>query len=617
MTQQTKKLRVQLFAALMAGCTMSLTGCFNDDYDLNEVDMTVGIGGGELQIPTSSTDTITLADVLDLKEGDCVEIADNGDYVFRQKGGDVAPVKASIAKIVVAQKASQGFPFAVDFEKIIGGPLTAPNIPDIPGLPDIPEIPNIPDLSNIPPVTIPAQIQMFQYKEAKPKEVVDLDRADVNAEANLYVPFAVLKDVLPSVDNISLTFPKFLVMEVTQSTAEYTMVDNVLSFDNMSTANDLSLTLKITALDFNKSDDKNVLEIKDDFINVMCNIDMSMTISPSKIDIMGLIAMANKTVELNTSMSMSDNFTINGAVGRFNPTIDMTDLGNVNITGVPEFLTNEQVVVDLYNPQLLLTIESNLDIEGFVSGTIVANKNGAKIAEVDIPEIKINAAGTTTKCICRVATDELIASYGAENVVVIPNLSEVVKTIPDNIAFEAKARANDKYTAHFELDKEYSLTPQYSFEAPIAFAHDATIVYEELLDDLHKDLEDIELSDNSYVEVNAEVINKVPAYLKLDAIPVDVNGNEMSKDEIEVITDNTIIAYDGNDNPKVSPIKLVLKQTRKGALQKLDALKLVVTASASDNSGSVTGITLNSKEHFIIADNIKIKVVGQLIADLN
>ena len=55
----------------MAGA-IALTGCTDSDYDFNNIDATVGIGGDGLTLPVNSTDTIKLADVLELENSDCV-----------------------------------------------------------------------------------------------------------------------------------------------------------------------------------------------------------------------------------------------------------------------------------------------------------------------------------------------------------------------------------------------------------------------------------------------------------------------------------------------------------------------------------------------------------------
>ena len=58
---------------------------------------------------------------------------------------------------------------------------------------------------------------------------------------------------------------------------------------------------------------------------------------------------------------------------------------------------------------------------------------------------------------------------------------------------------------------------------------------------------------------------------------------------------------------------------KKGALKKLDGLKLIVRGSAKSTSGgaTVTGIPLNAKTHTLVAKDINVKVVGTIVADLN
>lgn len=76
------------FIPLMAGALV-LAGCTNGDYDFNEVDSTLGIGGKEIVLPVSSTDLILLDDVLDIDDTECVKLDENKNYVFYREGGDV------------------------------------------------------------------------------------------------------------------------------------------------------------------------------------------------------------------------------------------------------------------------------------------------------------------------------------------------------------------------------------------------------------------------------------------------------------------------------------------------------------------------------------------------
>ena len=93
----------KLLPCVAAAGVLALTGCQDDNYDFDEVDMTVGIGGDGLTLPVSSTNVIKLEDVLELDGSECVVVRDNGDYVFTQEGGDAEPARPRIAAIEVEQ----------------------------------------------------------------------------------------------------------------------------------------------------------------------------------------------------------------------------------------------------------------------------------------------------------------------------------------------------------------------------------------------------------------------------------------------------------------------------------------------------------------------------------
>ena len=275
------------------------------------------------------------------------------------------------------------------------------------------------------------------------------------------------------------------------------------------------------------------------------------------------------------------------------------------------------MVVDLYNPLIYLTINSNLDIEGFVGGTLKSIKNGKVIASVEGPEFGIKSNGTTRVVICRKADKTEVNSE--LSAVEVPELSKLVRTMPDEITFQANARANNQKVGTFKLGyRDYEVAPSYSIDSPIAFAEDACIAYTDNLDGWNDDIKDINMADGAYVQLSAQVTSCVPAYLKVEAVPVDVNGNEISKDELEVEITGEIQASADGTTPATSPISVKILQKKPDAFKKLDGLKVVVSGKAKGEGGNtVTGVVLNAEKHTLKLNDIKIKLVGKVISDLN
>lgn len=69
------------------GCISAIgfTACVDDSYDLNNVDMTVTVGGN-LTLPASNTDVITLKKIFDLDDNSIVQADEAGNYSLIKSG---------------------------------------------------------------------------------------------------------------------------------------------------------------------------------------------------------------------------------------------------------------------------------------------------------------------------------------------------------------------------------------------------------------------------------------------------------------------------------------------------------------------------------------------------
>lgn len=588
---KTKHLKIRLFSSLIVMGSLLVTGCSDSDYDFNNIDATIGIGGDGLELPASNTDNIKLSEVLDLEEnGSVVADASTGfDYVFRQQGNDVEAAHPFINSITVARRQSSSSNITLSFNSSARNSRASRAAVMLHGEGDVFE---------------------FSYEGNKPQEVEELTAAEVSSTINLKVSFQNLASMVEKFDKITLTFPSYMKLAVDRKMVE----GNTITLNHVSTLEDLEKKIDIVGLDFTKKDELGELKI-------------AKTNLGEKIQLTGKVHMAVETsnysfssgissVSMKNNLSMSD-IKITGATGKFNPTINLNTLGNVHISGIPDFLKDGNVVVDLYNPQIYLTLNSNLGIEGFAGGTLKSLKDGKEIASVEVPEFAVKANGTTHVVICRNAA----ATEAGSDVekVEVPNLSNLVKTMPDEITFQANARANNQKVGTFKLGyHDYEVAPSYSIDSPIAFAENACIEYSDDLDGWNDDIKDLNMADGAYVQLSAQVTSCVPAYLNVKATPVDVYGREISKDELEVEITGEIKASADGTTPATSPLSVKILQKKADAFKKLDGLKVVVSGKAKGEGGNaVTGVVLNAEKHTLKLNDIKIKLVGKVIGDFN
>lgn len=384
---------------------------------------------------------------------------------------------------------------------------------------------------------------------------------------------------------------------------------------DISTSRDMVLTITSNELLFSEQDAYGTLSIAKD----------------GKIDMDGYFGLKIEDFEMTGTPSASNmsiaakvevqNIELVSATGIFDPEVNFGSLGEVDVTGVPDFLSDDNVVADLANPQILLTINNEMDAAATVKATMAATKNGQTTASVALPEMQIhkNSVSPTTQiCICRAKTPELVNQYGDANVYAVSNLSTLINKIPDHVSIgNVEARADQSQEATVEFGKPYHITPSYKVYAPLAFGKDAVIEYSDQFDGWNDDIDDLELSENTYVRLTADAISKVPAALILEATPLGVGGADISN-LIEVnIKKGEVSASTDGETAVTSPLEVEIREKVKGGLKQLDGLSYKVQGKATHNGTTVEGITLNANKHTLKLNNIKVKLVGKIIGDFN
>ena len=586
-----KKSTVAPLLACLLLSPLAFTSCTDDHYDLNEVDSTIGVGSDGLRLPTSSTDEIQLSDVLELNESDVVKIQENGDYMFEQDGGDVTPARPKIDIIQISKQSTTSEALVIPKNLITGinamGKKTGVRKADNIGLEET--------------------VNKFDFSGNKPAEVLSLKTVSVDANIKLAISFSsALKSCITKIAKLSLDIPSYMSFTVNTTAGDLSVNGNNITLANISTANEITLNIDINALDF-KSGNNGTLAIEGGKIKMDGEVVMGVEISPSDINLSGL---TSGDLSITSQIHFPD-FKVTGAQGRFSPTIDLGNLGEATINNVPDFLKNGNVVVDLANPQIWLTTNSDLTLDGYVDGVIKAYKKGQVIASVNVNGINIQANATSKICICRNAS--LVDGSMFTQVIEVPTLSTLIRTIPDKLVFEADARADSQNEYAITFGRQYNISPSYTIKAPIAFAKDARIVYNDSIEDMNKDLKDLDFAEGTYINVDANVENKVPAHLTVSAYAVDVNGKRMN--DVSIVVSDVVAGSPDGTTPVVTPLNVKVQQNKPGVLKNVDKLMFTIEGSAKENGNIIEGVTLNAYKHTLVARDIVVKVVGKMIIE--
>lgn len=589
-----KQMKASLLLASLLTLGFSVTGCTNDDYDFDQIDATMGFGSGELEIPASSTMNIPLSDILELEENGSVKIAANGDYLFQLTGSDASSASPMISPIVLKGN-SYSSTLTLNASSAAKGTRAAGT-----------------HLCFVSPKEL-----MFKYNGTD-AAVKDLKSAEVAGEIELKINLTLggLSSAIATIDKATLTLPGYL--EISQVTGNGNGVPMVngskITVENVSTSRNLQLTIKAKKLDFEKQDAYGKVVIGNNgSIKMDGYFDLGIEADVTRVPTSAL------TIDANVNVY---DITLKSATGIFDPEINISSLGDVSVTGVPDFLSEDGVRADLDNPQIILSIKNDMDAAAKVSAKVISTKNGQNLATVQLPEMNIcktTVAPVTKICICRHKTAELTAQYGASNVYEVSNLATLINQhIPDYVQItdvETKADLSQEMT--IEFGRYYKVVPSYEIYAPLAFAEDAVIEYADDFDGWNDDLDNLELSEGTYVRLTADAQNLVPATLIVEATPLGVGGTDISN-LIEVnVKKGTVKASADGVTAVNSPLEIELREKVKGGLQKLDGLSYKVKGKASHDGTTVTGINLNSEKHTLKLENINVKLVGKVIGNFN
>ena len=587
-----KQMKASLLLASLLTLGFSVTGCTNDDYDFDQIDATMGFGSGELEIPASSTMNIPLSDILELEEGGSVKIAANGDYLFQLTGSDASSASPMISPIVLRGN-SYSSTLTLNASSAAKGTRAAGT-----------------HLSFVSP-----KQQMFEYNGTD-AAVKDLKSAEVAGEIELKINLTLggLSSAIATIDKATLTLPGYL--EISQVTGNGNPMVNgsKITVENVSTSSNLQLTIKAKKLDFENQDAYGKVVIGNNgSIKMDGYFDLGIEADVTRVPTSAL------TIDANVNVI---DITLKSATGIFDPEINISSLGDVSVTGVPDFLSEDGVRADLDNPQIILSIKNDMDAAAKVSAKVISTKNDQNLAIVQLPEMNIcktTVAPETKICICRHKTAELTAQYGAANVYEVSNLATLINQhIPDYVQItDVETKADPSQEMTIEFGRYYKVVPSYEIYAPLAFAEDAVIKYADDFDSWNDDLDDLELSEGTYVRLTADAQNLVPATLIVEATPLGVGGTDISN-LIEVnVKKGTVKASADGVTAVNSPLEIELREKVKGGLQKLDGLSYKVKGKASHDGTTVTGINLNSEKHTLKLENINVKLVGKVIGNFN
>lgn len=585
---ELKKMQIKMLSCCFLAGGLTLAGCSTDDsIDVGDVDTTIGVKLNNFTIPLGNAEKITLGDVLNLKDDDCISTTADGDYEFFKQGDAADPAHPQVDIINVSEKTSKD-------ENPHIGPTEKPA-----GLDLLPVGTPLTGTAG----SISKELNTFNYSAAKPEDVIELTTADVQGEATIRVSFNNdLQGFISEFTSFDIEFPAYMTLE---NPTQGTLVGNKLRFGKVATNSTINSTVKLKSLKFQEIDAANKLVIKDGNITMLGDVKVDVTY-PDLVKKNNSSDITKMQIIGETSISTVK---ITSATGKFDPQIDLDDIGDIKIEDkdVPDFLNDPEVSITLHDPQITLNINSDVDLDAIINGTLTSTFKNGTTSEVKINNINIPRNQKSKILICRQPKTLPYQDYTA--VYVVNNLSDLMTKIPEKVTFKADAHVDKTKSGTIKLGTPYTISTSYSFKAPLSLENGSTIVYEDKTDGFYEDIDEneVDLRGQAELVITGKVTNNSPLELTLAPTAVDVNGNVLKG--IKLVSVNTIKSNLTDKTP--SDLKITLTKDANVNLKdvKFDGIKFKATAVSKDET------TLNKDKHYIDINNLTVSVNSAVSID--
>lgn len=569
-----------------------MVSCVDNKYDLDkDIDMTINVGGEYLTIPAGSTDTTFLSKIIEVEEGDILQPDATTRVYHLTKKDDINVEPTTVKEVTVGATTT-------DLESI--------------------EIVNNTGVSFSEP-EVSADITTSGDFEATAndidealKELGSL-RAKTPVDLNLTIDFNISGGNLTfnqvKANKLKLVFPDYIVFKEDEGIQDNELIldEEVLSVNGSS----YTRTLKVEGYKFSDAAGSGMKPNAEGSLTIEGHISMEGDVVTSGISGTGALALVPKAV--------LEEMTVNSVTGVIQPKIE-AETTKIELNDLPDFLKDEDTRLDITNPVILLKADNPLETDVEIDAVLTPKKNNVNI---EGHEVKIGTGYGQNKVALIPGTNIIALSRtgdcsieGVTENIKVEDINNLLETIPDDIDVNLQPIVRNENYYNAELGKEYDLPASYEVDVPLSFEQGLNIVYNDSVQDLNKDLNDLDKVSLKNAKIMLSVDNAIPLKLQLKAENVqikDVYGNELTavkktmEEDKQYVTEST----DG-EKPATSELVLSLTSDDTAFLSKIDRICFKITAVP----GSATGVPLKDTQ-WLKVTSVKLSVPGGVNVDLN
>lgn len=537
--------------------SFALTSCFDDNYDLSDIDKTIRINVNDLVVPVN-VDPITLSSIFDIKEGDRVQIV-NGQYAILESG-DFNSEEININAISLGQ------------------PTIEPTESNI----YLQTSSKLKSNSNVLRYSIVSDPTKFEYEAIEVSDyIAEIDSINGHIKIAIKISFNGISNYVKSfsLTGVKIKLPKGLTV-TNDDGSKYDAKTGLLSIpDRKITGDFYSFTVNAKTIDFKAIDGK--FDVSDHSINIAGEMKVDagfLEISESDLLSNSNLASVPSMITMRNEYVM-DPIDVYEFSGKINYIVSGVDFSDIELTDIPDLLSQDGTDLRLANPQLYLQVTNPLENYKLYAQTdfsIVSHmRSGESVKRsIDDSVFKIpntSADGKYDFCLSPTKPESYYSGYENSIPVKFTSLGDVLSGdgIPTRLGIELNPEVPTQTVKNFALGRNLGeVKGKYTFYAPLELMANSIIAYRDTVDGWSN--EDLERMTITALDVNLVVSSNLPINAVLEGYPIDTNGNQINN-----------VAIDGANipaNAESKPIKLHIT----GEVKNLDGIIFKALIKAED-----------------------------------
>lgn len=398
-----------------------------------------------------------------------------------------------------------------------------------------------------------------------PTEISAIDSVILGSNANLQISIDLTN--VPSMNkpllgNLIIDFPDMILFKPGIVDSKNRMIVNK-AFSN----NKITINAGIRGFKFDGRQIQGNINLKEDI-----GFDVAVRVEDPSISSEDV---SDKPVGVAVNVGLKD-MLFKKFYGKVKPNVDpITE--SVDLSDLPDFLKNDDVVLDITKPIIALEGTSNLGIP--LSATLVLKpvKNGAVIPNaqqtvtISLPKTENPAQPNVTKYWLAPESAGMPAGY--QHIAV--DIQKLFKSVPDKIELSVSANADQSQQHVVDLDANYALKVKYDVSLPMAFGKELSITMKDTISGIDASIGKM-VSGNT-VLLTGSFYNSIPLELNVKLTPLDKDNQKIN---IQPITQAISAgAVDGSATRSNLEIEL---EDPDGALKNLSGFELEFTASSNE-----------------------------------